>query len=139
MSGPAGCQSSNGLAERTWSTLVQMTISYITEKQVGKEFCYFVVRHASIILNQVPRRLCLKLTTCFELVRNAKPYSKTWFELFSIGYFNHHIDNSERRSKLQAHTLDGIAVGRYDKSNSIIFNNPITSSYYRPPDYLIYE
>ena len=27
-----------------------------------------------------------------------------------------------------------IAVGRYDRSNSIIFYNPITSSYYRPPD-----
>ena len=80
--------------------------------------------------NQVPGRLGIKLTTSFELVHNSKPDSKTWFELFSIGYFNHDTDNSEIRSKLQAHTLDGIAVGRDDRSNSIIFYNTITSSYY---------
>ena len=92
-----------------------------------------------MMLNQVPGRLGLKLTTPFELVHNAKTNSKTWFELFSIGYFNHDSDNTEIRSKLQAHTLDVIAVGRDDKSKSIIFYNPITSSYYRPPAFLIDE
>ena len=66
------------------------------------------------MLNQVPGRLGLKLTTPFELVQNATPDSKTWFELFSIGHFNHHIDNTESISKLQAHTLCVIAVGRDD-------------------------
>ena len=65
-----------------------------------------------MIVNQVPGRLDLKLTTPFELVHKAKPYSKTWFELFSI-------DNTENRSKLKAHTLYGISVGRDDKLNSI--------------------
>ena len=74
----------------------------------------------------------LKLTTPFELVHNSKPASKIWFELFSIGYFNHDTDNVESRSKLQEHTLDGIVVGWDDRSNSIIFYNPITSSYHRP-------
>ena len=83
-----------------------------------------------MMLNQVPVRLGLKLTTQFELVHNSKPDSKTWFELFSIGYFNHDTDNSESRSKLQAHTLDGISVGRDDRSNSIVFYNPVTYSYY---------
>ena len=78
-----------------------------------------------MMLNQVPLQLGLKLTTPFELVHNSKPDSKTWFELFSIGYFNHDTDNAKSCSKLQAHTLDGIAVGRYDMSNSIIFYNPI--------------
>ena len=54
-------------------------------------------------------------------------------QLFSIGYFNHDTDNAESRSKLQAHTLDGIAVVLYDRSNYIIFYNPIMSSYYRSP------
>ena len=92
-----------------------------------------------MILNQVPGRLGLKLTIPFELVHNYKPDSTAWFELFSIGYFNHDIDNAESRYKLQAHTLDGIAVGRNDRPNSIIFYNPITSSYYRPTALLIYE
>ena len=88
-----------------------MAQAFITEKQVGREFKYFAVRHAAMMLNQVPGRLGLKLTTPFELVHNSKPNSKTWFELFSIGYYNHDTDNSESRSKLQAHTLDGITVG----------------------------
>ena len=72
-----------------------MVREFITEKQVGQEFWYLAVRHAAMMLNQVPGQLGLKLTTSFELVHNAKPDSKTWFELFSIGYFNHDTDNSD--------------------------------------------
>ena len=79
-----------------------------------------------MMLNQVPGRLGLKLTTPFELVHNSKPDSKTWFELFSIGYFNQDTDNAKSSSKQKAHILDAIAVGQYDRSNSIIFYNPIT-------------
>jgi hypothetical protein len=84
---PARRQSSNGLVERTWQTLVRMARAYITEKQVGREFWYFSIKHAAQMLNQVPGRLGRKLTTPFELVYNRKPDSRTWFELFSIGYF----------------------------------------------------
>ena len=87
-----------------------------------------------MMLNQVTGRLGLKLSTLFELFHNSKPDSKTLFELLSIGHFNHSIDNTESRSKLQSHTLNGIAVSQDDKSNSIIFYNPQTSSYYLPPD-----
>ena len=90
-------------------------------------------------LNQAPGRIGLTLTTPFELVHNSKPDSKTWFELFSIGYSNHDTDNTKSCSKMQAHTLYGITVGRDDRSNSIIFYNPITSSYYRPKDLKLYE
>ena len=92
-----------------------------------------------MVLNQVPGRPGLKLTTPFELVHKSKPDSKTWFELFSIFYFNHDTYNAESRSKLKAHTLDGIAVGQDDRSNYIIFYNPITSSYYRPPYFILDE
>ena len=83
-----------------------------------------------MMLNQVPGRLGLKLTISFELVHNSKHDYKTWYELFSIGYLNHDTDNAESGSKLQANTLYGIAVGRDDRPNSIIFYNPRTSSYY---------
>ena len=58
-------------------------------------------------------------TTPFKLVHNTKPDSNKCFELFSIGYSNRHIEKTEIRSKPQAHTLDAIAVGMDDKSNSI--------------------
>ena len=92
-----------------------------------------------MMLNQVRGGLGLTVTTLFEMVHNSKPDSNKWFELFSIGYLNHDTDNAKSCSKLQAHTLYGIAVGRDDRSNSIIFYNPITSSYYRPPDFRIDE
>ena len=87
-----------------------------------------------MILNQVPVRLRLKLVTPFDLVHNTKPESKTWFEIFSIGYFNHTVNNIESSSKLKTHTPYGIAVDRDDKLNVIIFYNPLTSSYYHPTD-----
>ena len=118
---PAGHQHSNLLAKRTWLTLIQMAIELITEKQLGREFWYFAVRHAAMMLNQVPGQLVLKLTMPFELVHNAKPNSKTGFELFYIGSFNHDTYNAKSRSKLKAHTLEGIAVSRDDRSKSIIF------------------
>ena len=92
-----------------------------------------------MMLNQVPGQLGLKLTTPFEIVHNSKNDSNTWFELISIGYFNHDTDNAKSRSKLQSHTLDGIDVGRDDRSNSIIFYNPIISSYCRPPSLRLNE
>ena len=91
------------------------------------------------MLNQVPVLLGLTLIKPFEIVHNSKPDSKKWFELFSIGYFIRDTDNAKSCSKMQAHTLHGIAVGRDDRSNSIIFYNPITSSYYRPPDFRLDE
>ena len=135
----AGRQSSNGLAERTWRTLIQMSRAYITEKQVGREFWFYAISHAASMLNQVPGRLGRKLTTPFELVHNRKPDSKSWFELFSVGYFNHSKDNASSRSKMEDHSLDGIAVGRDDKTNTITFYNPITRSYYRPPAFRLDE
>ena len=91
---PAGLQYLNGLSERIWRNLIKMARAFFTENQVGQEFWYFLVRYAEMIPNQVPGRLGLKITTPFELVHNSKADSKIWFELFSIGYFNHDTDNA---------------------------------------------
>ncbi|KAL7503795.1 hypothetical protein ACHAXN_001534 [Cyclotella atomus] len=99
--------------------MVHMAWSYITEKQVG-----------SHMLNQVPGRLGRKLTSPFELVYgHQKPHAKTWFELFSVRYFAVEKKSGESTSVSQAQTMDGIAVGRDDQSNTILFYNPITKKY----------
>ena len=66
------------------------------------------------MLNQIPGRLGRKLTTPFELVHGVKPDAATWFELFSMGYFDHTIENNTKKSKFEVQTLAGIAVGRCD-------------------------
>ena len=136
---PAVRPSLNGSTEWTWITLIQMAILYITEKRFGREFLYLAVCHAAMTLNQVPGISVLKLTTPFEIFHNSKPVSKIWFELFSIRYFNNDTDNTKSWSKLQAYNLDVIPVGRYNRSNSIIFYNPITSRYYHPSDFQLDE
>jgi transposase InsO family protein len=136
---PSNRQSSNGLVERSWQTMVRMARAYITEKQVGREFWYFAIRHAAQMMNQVPGRLGRKLTSPFELVHGVKPNANTWFELFSIGYFPHHMESNETKSKMQAQTMDGIAVGRDELSNTILFYNPVNKQYYRPPIYKLDE
>jgi hypothetical protein len=130
---PSNRQSSNGLVERTWQTVIKMARAYMTEKQMGREYWFFAIRHAVHMTNQVPGRLGRKLTSPFELVHGVKPDSSTWFELFSVGYFSHESEGGESYSKMQSQSLVGIAVGRDDKSNTITFYNPLTRSYYRPP------
>jgi hypothetical protein len=130
---PARCQSSNGLVERTWQTIVRMARSYITEKQVGREYWFYAIKRAAEMLNQVPGQMGQKLTSPFELVYGVKPDSRTWFELFSIGYFPVESKAGEAASASQSQTLDGIAVGRDEQSNTIFFYNPVTRKYYSPP------
>ena len=40
---------------------------------------------------------------------------------------------------MEDHSLDGIAVGRDDKTNTIVFYSPVTRSYYRPPAFRLDE
>ena len=61
-----------------------MARSYLAEKQVGHEFWFYAIAHATLMLNQVPGRLGRKLTTPFEAVHNVKPDARTWFELFHL-------------------------------------------------------
>ena len=136
---PARRQSSNGLVERTWQTIVRMARAYVTENQVGREYWFYATRHAALMINQVPGRLGRKLTTPFELVHGCKPRAETWFQLFSVGYFRQDSDAQGARSNTEDQTLDGIAVGRDDKANTIVFYNPISKKYYRPPSFQLDE
>ena len=137
----AGRQSSNGLVERQWRTIVEMARAYMTEKQVSRDYWFFALSHAVLMLNQIPGRLNDKLTTPYELVHGEKPDSRTWFELFSVGFFRHDTDvpSGDARSKSQAQTLDGIAVGHDSATNTITFYNPLTRQYYRPQAFKLDE
>jgi hypothetical protein len=138
---PAGRQSSNGLVERTWRTIIEMGRAYMSEKQMPRDYWFFAIRQAVLMLNQTPGRLGRKITTPYELVHGVKPDSRTWFELFSIGFFAHDTDlaTNEARTTSQAQTIAGIAVGRDASTNTITFYNPITRTYYRPPSFKLGE
>lgn len=138
---PAGRQSSNGLVERTWRTIIEMGRAYMSEKQMPRDYWFFAIRQAVLMLNQTPGRLGRKLTTPYELVHGVKPDSRTWFELFSVGFFAHDTDlaTNEARTTSQAQTIAGIAVGRDASTNTITFYSPVTRKYYRPPAFKLDE
>eukprot|EP00804_Cyclotella_cryptica_P030371 CCRYP_011900-RA/>CCRYP_011900-RA protein AED:0.20 eAED:-0.11 QI:0/0/0/1/1/1/3/0/1923 len=136
---PASRQSSNGLVEATWKTIVKMARAYLTEKQMTHEFWFYAVKHATRMMNYIPGRMGRRLASPFELVHGVKPDSTTWFELFSVGFFKMESSSAGKHSKTQSMSLAGIAVGRDDTSNTILFYNPVTRSYYRPQAFTLDE
>ena len=52
-------------------------------------------------------------------------------------YFHHEKDSNASHSKLQAHTMDGIVLGRSPTSNAILVSNPRNQRYYEPDSYKI--
>ena len=50
-------------------------------------------------------------------------------------YFHHEKDSNASRSKLQAHTMGGIVLGRFPISNAILVYNPRNQRYYEPDSY----
>ena len=47
-------------------------------------------------------------------------------------FFHHEKESDASRSKTQAHTLDGIILGRSPTSNAILVYNPRNQRYYEP-------
>ncbi len=134
-SSAAGPQSSNGLVERQWRTMVKMARSYLMDKQMPWCYWFQAIQHAARMMNCIPGKVNDALTTPFELIHHSPPDSRLWFPLFSIGYFHHTRDGSVSRSGFQAQTMEGIAVGRSNTSNAMVFYNPTTKQYYEPDTY----
>lgn len=134
-SAPAGHQSSNGLVERHWRTMVEMARAYLTEMQMPRAFWFHAIQHAAHMMNCIPGKVNDALTTPFELIHHSPPDARLWFPLFSVGYFHHTRDGSVARSGFQAQTLSSIAIGRSNTSNAMLFYNPKTKQYYEPDTY----
>ena len=134
---PAGRQSANGLVESHWKIMVHMSRAYLTEKQMPRTFWYYAVKHAARMMNMVPGRYNKKLASPFMLVHGVRPDPRTWLPIFSLCYFHHEKDSDASRSKNQAHTLDGIILGRSPTSNAILVYNPRNQRYYEPDSYKI--
>ena len=132
---PAGRQSSNGLVESHWKVMVHMSRAYLTEKQMPRTFWYYAIKHSARMMNMIPGKYGSKLASPFMLTHGTRPDPRTWLPLFSVCYFHHEKDSDASRSKSQAHTMDGILVGRSPTSNAILVYNPRNQRYYEPDSY----
>ena len=68
---PAKCQSSNGLVESHWKTMVHMARAYIKEKQMPCSFWFYAVVHAARMMNAIPGRHSGRLVSPFLLVHRV--------------------------------------------------------------------
>ncbi len=76
------------------------------------------------MMNVIPRKYNGKLASPFMLVHGERPDQRAWLPIFSLCYFHHENNSNASRSKNQAHTLDGIIIGRDPTSTVILVYNP---------------
>jgi hypothetical protein len=65
---PAKCQSTNGLVESHWKTMVHMARAYLTEKQMPRTFWFYAITHAARMMNTIPGKWKDRLALPFMLV-----------------------------------------------------------------------
>ena len=89
------------------------------------------------MMNAIPGKLKGALVSPFLLVHSIGNNKCTWIPLSSLSYFHHRIDGDQKRSKHQAHMMDGIIIGRSLTSNALLVYNPWNKPYYEPDSYRI--
>ena len=131
-SSPPYRQSQNGLAERTWGVLCRMARCLLTEAQLPKSYWYWAIREASLRLNMTPTPDPNgKATTPFTLYYGRKPDARVLFPFGCVGYYRRDAPTFETE------TLPGIALGRSDYTNGIVFYNPSTHQFTVSADYTL--
>lgn len=65
VSAPARRQSSNGLVERQWRTMLERARAYLTDKQIPRAFWLSATQHAAQMTNCIPGKVNNDLTTSF--------------------------------------------------------------------------
>ena len=129
---PAKCQSSNGLVESHWKIMVHMARAYLTETQMPWAFWFYAIIHTACMMNAILGRIHGCLVSPFLLDHGMGHDERTCVPLFSLCYFLHEKDGNLKRSKHQAHTMDGIIIGCSPTPNALLVYNPCNKQYYEP-------
>ena len=129
-------QSSNGLVERTWRTGVRMAQSFLAKAKLPRAFWYWALREAFHRMNMLPVQIGpSKWSSPLELFYERAPDYRVPFPFGSIGYFHRPNDGKRRRQTFESRSFVGIAVGRSDFCNGLIFYNPDLQTFSVSSDY----
>ncbi len=112
-----------------------MAHAFLTKKHMPCTFLFYAITHAARMMNAIPGKHSGWLASPFLLVRSIGHNEWTWVPLFSLAYFHHKKDGDIQCSKHQAHTIDGIVIGRSPTSNALLVYNPCNKQYYEPDIY----
>ena len=134
-SAPAERQMQNGLAERNWQSIVRQARGWLTSNLLPSEFWFYAIKRAAEVSNYLPIKANNVITTPFELAYDRKPDMRSLFPLFSIGYFRKVRDGDVQRDKYDSHSLRGIAIGKSNDSDGLVFYHPTTKTFHDTSDY----
>ena len=139
---PLDRQSQNGLVERRWQILETMARTYLTSAKLPKRFWFWAVREASRRLNLLPVSSSATnphdpshMITPFEAFYGTKPDYRVLFPFGSIGSFRRPRDGCKKRNTFDSQGMLGIALGRSEFTNGMIFYNPTLDSFCTSADY----
>jgi hypothetical protein len=107
---PAKRQSANRFVELHWKVMVHIAPAYLTKKQMPCTFWFYSITHAARMMNAIPGKHSGCLAFSFLLTDGVGHDERTWVPLFLLAYLHHKKDGNVKRSKHQAHTMDGIII-----------------------------
>jgi hypothetical protein len=81
-------QSTNGLVESHWKTMVHMARAYLTKKQMPRSYWFFAITHAAWMMNAIPGKFRDRLASPFLLVHGVGHDERTWIPLFLLCFFS---------------------------------------------------
>jgi hypothetical protein len=84
------------------------------------------------MINIIPGNHSGHLASPFLPVHGMGHDEETWVPLFLLAYFHYTKHGDVQRSKHQAHTMGGIAIGRSPTLNALLVYNPRNKQYYLP-------
>ena len=138
---PPKRQSQNGLVENHWATAVRMARAYLQEAGLPKYFWFWAIRTAFERMNMLPLEVGRDkqkqpiLKSSFELFYQAKPDMRCLFPFGAVGFSRHSCNDVDKVTNLDAQARPGIALGRCDVSNALLFWSPKTSRFHVSADY----
>jgi hypothetical protein len=104
--------------------MMHMARVYLTVKQMPHSFWFYAITHAAHMMNAIPGKFKDCLTSPFLLVHGVGHDVQTWITLFSMCFFHHEKDGDQSHLKHQAHTMDGVIIGRSPTPNALLVYNP---------------
>ena len=124
-SSPPYRQHQNGLVERNWQSLVNMSRNWMTSNLLPSYYWYFALRRACEVGNILPtNHIKGTITTPHELVFRTKVDYRTLFPMFSLAFIKFPPRRQDDGNKWSSKTVKGIVVGCCPRSDGLLFYIP---------------
>jgi hypothetical protein len=116
-----------------------MARSFLAEAHLPKSFWFWAIRESVARINLIPVRFSENpsdLTTPHDLYYSTPPYYHVLFPFGALGYYHRPQDGGRgNRTTFESQAFTGIALGRSDNANRLMFWNPTLQRFAVSADY----